>query len=127
MARRVAEVLASHGLAGRGLVHSFDHPTIKELRGLLPHQPTAISYGGGAFVDPLVLGRAADASGIHAWWQWISADLCKTAHEARMHVHGWGMPDVLDPDVVGLLVRAGVDSIDTDDPQPLRVLLDTLG
>ena len=126
IAARVADVLASHDLVARTLVHSFDQPTIKELRGLLPHVPTAISYGGGAFIDPLVLGRAADASGIHPWWQSVSADLCKAAHEARMHVHGWGMPDVLDPEVIGLLVRAGVDSIDTSDPRPLRALLDKL-
>ncbi len=126
IADRVADVLTSHGLVERTLVHSFDHPTIKELRRLVPHLPTAISYGGGALVDPLMLGRAADSSGIHLWWQWVSADLCKTAHEARMHVHGWGMPDVLDPVVIALLVRAGVDSIDTDDPRPLRALLDAL-
>jgi glycerophosphoryl diester phosphodiesterase len=126
IAARVADVLTAHDLAGRNLVHSFDHPTIKELRGLLPHQPTAISYGGGTFVDPLALGRAADASGIHPWWQWVSPGLCKLAHEARMHVHGWGMPDPLDPEVIGLLVRAGVDSIDAADPRALRALLDTL-
>ena len=116
IASRVADVITSHDLVGRTLVHSFDHPTIKELRGLVPHLPTAINYGGGTLVDPLALGRAADASGIAPWWQWVSADLCKAAHEARMHVHGWGMPDPLDPDVIGLLVRAGVDSIDAADP-----------
>lgn len=126
IAQRVADVLTGQDLAGRSLVHSFDHPTIKELRGIMPHQPTAISYGGGTLVDPLMLGRAADASGIHPWWQWVSPDLCKVAHEARMHVHGWGMPDPLDPEVIGLLVRAGVDSIDAADPRALRALLDTL-
>lgn len=126
IASRVADVITSHDLVGRTLVHSFDHPTIKELRGLVPHLPTAINYGGGTLVDPLALGRAADASGIAPWWQWVSADLCKAAHEARMHVHGWGMPDPLDPDVIGLLVRAGVDSIDAADPRPLRALLDSL-
>ena len=126
IASRVADLLTSFDVVGRTLVHSFDHPTIKEIRGLLPHLPTAISYGGGTLVDPLALGRAADASGIHPWWAWVSADLCKTAHEARMHVHGWGMPDVLDPDVIRLLVAAGVDSIDTADPRPLHALLDAL-
>jgi glycerophosphoryl diester phosphodiesterase len=126
IAGRVADVLTSHNLAGRSLVHSFDHPTIKELRGLLPHQPTAVSYGGGTLVDPLALGRAADASGIHPWWQWVSPELCKAAHELRMHVDGWGMPDPLDPVVIGLLVRAGVDSIDAADPRALRALLDSL-
>jgi len=126
IASRVADLLTSHGLVERALVHSFDHPTIKELRGLVPHLPTAINYGGGTLVDPLILGRAADSSGIHVWWQWVSADLCKAAHESRMHVLGWGMPVALDPDVIGLLERAGVDSIDTADPRPLRALLDTL-
>jgi glycerophosphoryl diester phosphodiesterase len=120
-------MLTSHDMATRALVHSFDHPTVKELRGLLPQLPTAVSYGGGTLVDPLVLGRAADASGIHGWWAWMSAEVCKAAHDVRMHAHGWGIPEPHDPDTVALLVRAGVDSMDASDPRALRAILDALG
>ncbi|HUQ40940.1 MAG TPA: glycerophosphodiester phosphodiesterase family protein [Candidatus Limnocylindrales bacterium] len=127
IAERVTDLVTAHDMATRVLVHSFDHPTVKQLRRLLPHLATAISYGGGTFIDPLVLGRAADASGIHAWWTWLSADVIKVAHEARMHVHGWGLPDPPDPDAIALLVRAGVDTMDTSDPRVLRPILAALG
>ncbi len=66
IAERVADLLTAHAMAERTLVHSFDHPTVLEMRGLLPNLATAVNYGGGTFTDPLVLGAAADASGIGA-------------------------------------------------------------
>ena len=84
---------------------------------------TSVNYGGGTFVDPLALGRAADASGISPWWAWASPELCRVAHAVGMHVHPWGVPFPPDPEVVAMLVRAGVDSLDTSDPRPLRAIL----
>ena len=127
MARLIADILTANDLGERILVHSFDHVTIKELRGLLPHVPTAVSYGGGTYADPLILGRAADASGIHAWWSWVSKEVCDAAHQARMHAHAWGMPDPPDAERLALLVRNGVDSLDASDPRELRALLDQIG
>lgn len=123
---RVAEIVRASGLADRVLIHSFDHPTIRRLRALLPDVPTGVSYGGGAFVDPLVLGRDAIASGIHPWWASASAELCAAAHDAGMHVHAWGTADPPDPEIVAALVRSGVDSLDSNDPRALRAILDRL-
>jgi glycerophosphoryl diester phosphodiesterase len=123
MAERVADLLTAHDMAHRALVHSFDHPTIRRMRELLPKLPTAVSYGGATLLDPLMLAVAADASGLHAYWSWVSAEVCEAAHLRRMHAHAWGMPDPPDPDVVALLVRAGVDSLDASDPRTLRAIL----
>ena len=127
IAERVADLLTAHAMAGRALVHSFDHPTIRRMRELVPHLPTAVSYGGATLTDPLMLGVAADASGVHAWWAWVSPDVCEAAHQRRMHAHAWGMADPPDPEVVALLVRAGVDSLDASDPRTLRPILAALG
>ena len=126
IAEGVADMLTSHGMAERALVHSFDHPTIRHLRELLPRLATAISYGGATLPDPLLLARAADASGLHAWWAWVSPDVCEAAHRARMHAHAWGLADPPDPDAIALLVKAGVDSLDTSDPRVLRPILAAL-
>lgn len=123
----VAAVVRAHAMQWRVLIHSFDHPTIRRVRDVLPDVPTGVSYGGGTFIDPLVLGRAAAASGIHPWWAWASADVCALAHDAQMHVHAWGTPEPADPDVTAMLVRSGVDSLDTGDPRRLRGMLDALG
>lgn len=124
---RVAEILRRYGMEGRALIHSFDHPTIRRVRALLPGVPTAVSYGGGTFVEPLALGRAAEASGIHPWWAWASPEVCAMAHAAEMHVHAWGTPEPADAEVTAILVRAGVDSLDANDPRRLREILERLG
>jgi glycerophosphoryl diester phosphodiesterase len=126
IADHVAGMLTAHGMADRTLVHSFDHPTVLEMRQLLPKIATAVNYGGGTLTDPLLLSTAADASGIGAWWAWVSKTVCDAAHRQRMHAHAWGMADPPDPDVVALLVRAGIDSLDTTDPRVLRPILAAL-
>ena len=117
---RVAEVLTRHGMVARTLVHSFDHPTVREMRDALPDVTTAILYGGGTFGDPLVLALPAHASGIHPWWSSVSPGVCAAAHAQGMHVHAWGMPEPPDAAIVARLVAAGVDSLDTNDPPALR-------
>jgi glycerophosphoryl diester phosphodiesterase len=126
IAERVADMLTAHGMDERALVHSFDHPTVLEMRRLLPKLATAVNYGGGTFTDPLLLGAAADASGIGGWWAWVSAAVCDAAHRRQMHAHAWGMADPPDHEAVALLVRAGVDSLDTTDPRFLRPILAAL-
>jgi len=125
IADRVVALLRQAGLAGC-LVHSFDHPTVREVREIWPEAVTAISYGGGTLVDPLSLGRAARASGIHPWWAWISAEVTAAAHAAGMHVHAWGATWPPRRDEVEALVRAGVDSLDANDPRLLRRILEDL-
>lgn len=119
---RVAEVLTRHRMVDRTLVHSFDHPTVREMREALPDVTTAILYGGGTFTEPLLLALPAHASGIHPWWTSVSAAVCQAAHDEAMHVHAWGFPEPADPGVVARLVAAGVDSLDTNDPAALRRL-----
>jgi glycerophosphoryl diester phosphodiesterase len=123
IAERVLDIVRAHDLEGRVLVHSFDHPTIRRLRELAPELPTAISYGGGTFVDPLVLGRSADASGVHPWWAWASPAVCAAAHDAGLHVHAWGASWPPRAEEIVPLVRAGIDSLDANDPRVLRRLL----
>ncbi len=125
--RTVGAVLRAHGLERQVLVHSFDHPTIQRFAALMPDVPTAVSYGGGTFVEPFMLARAAGACGIHPWWAWASPEVCATAHQEGAHVHAWGTPEPTDPDVTATLVRAGVDSLDTNDPRRLLPILTELG
>lgn len=119
----IAKVVRRHGFERRVLVHSFDHPTVAAIRDDLPGVPTAVSFGGGTFLDPLVHARAARASGIHPWWAWASPEVCAPAHEAELHVHAWGTPEPPEPEVTAMLVRAGVDSLDANDPRKLRAIL----
>lgn len=126
---RIAErVVALVRTAGRALciVHSFDHPTVLRMRELWPEATTGVSYGGGTLVEPLALGSAARASGIHPWWAWVSPDVTRAAHEAGMHVHAWGAAWPPRREEIEALVAAGVDSLDANDPRRLREILDRL-
>jgi glycerophosphoryl diester phosphodiesterase len=127
IAEQVVALLRSAGSHDRCVVHSFDHPTVRRVRELWPEATTGVSYGGGTFADPLVLGRAASASGIHPWWAWVSRDVTTAAHAAGMHVHAWGATWPPRREEVEALVRAGVDSLDANDPRELRRILDDLG
>ena len=108
------------------IIHSFDHPTVGRIRDLWPEATTGVSYGGGRLTDPLQLGRAAKASGIHPWWAWVSAEVTSAAHAAGMHVHAWGAAWPPKREEVEALVRAGVDSLDANDPRQLRAILEDL-
>jgi glycerophosphoryl diester phosphodiesterase len=109
-----------------GIVHSFDHPTVRRVRELWAEATTGVSYGGGRLTDPLDLGLAAKASGIHPWWAWVSAEVTSAAHAAGMHVHAWGAAWPPKREEVEALVRAGVDSLDANDPRRLRAILEDL-
>lgn len=126
IAERVVELVRRSRIAAGSLIHSFDHPTIRRVRELWPDATTGVSYGGGTFVDPLALGRAAASSGIHAWWAWVSPAACAAAHEAGMHVHAWGTSWPPRGEEIAAVVRAGVDSLDANDPREVRRWLDLL-
>lgn len=123
VAERVSEILAARGLVERSIVHSFDHPTVRRVREVLPAATTAVLTGGGIFVDAVGIARAADASGIHPRWSSINEELCGAAHAAGLHIHAWGLPEPLDATVVARLLAFGVDSLSANDPGALRELL----
>ena len=123
VAERVSEILAARGIVERSIIHSFDHPTVRRVRDVLPEATTAVLTGGGIFVDPVGIARAADASGIHPRWSSVSEQLCEQAHAAGLHVHAWGLPEPLDAAVVARLLALGVDSLSANDPAALRALL----
>lgn len=123
---RTLDLVRRSRIAGRGILHSFHHPSVLRVRELWAEATTGVLYGGGTFADPLMLGRAADASGIHPWWTALSPAVCEAAHAAGMHVHAWGFAERLRREDVEALVRAGADSLDANDPGELRRILDTL-
>jgi glycerophosphoryl diester phosphodiesterase len=126
IAERVVDVGRGGATSPVRVIHSFDHPTVLRVRELWPEATTGVSYGGGRLMDPLELGLAAKASGIHPWWAWVSGEVTSAAHAAGMHVHAWGAAWPPKRDEVEALVRAGVDSLDANDPRRLRAILEAI-
>ena len=118
----------SHGLLGRTLFISFDHPSIARLLALEPAARSALLIDGPTFVDPLAPVRAVGGTlGLHVRWRWVSRELCAAAHEAGLHVHAWGLGRPISPVVVERLVGFGVDSLSADAPDELVGLLAARG
>lgn len=120
----VLDAVRSADLLGRTLLISFDHPSIAEAIAREPRARTALLTEGPAFVDPLAPARAVPGVlGLHVRWPWISRDLLAAAHDAGLHVHGWGLGHPLDPPTVHRLVDLGVDLLGADAPDQLVALL----
>lgn len=118
----------SHGLLERTLFISFDHPSIARLLALEPSARSALLSDGPTLVDPLAPVRALDGTlGLHVRWRWLSRELCDAAHEARLHVHAWGLGRPISDALVQRLVGFGVDSLSADAPDELVELLAARG
>ncbi len=124
LAEAALAVLREHALLTRTVIHSFDHPTIARVLTLEPSAVTALLSYGPTLVDPLALVRAIPGvAGLHVRWSFVSRDLVSAAHAEGMHVHGWGLPEPLDRNLVLRLVEFGVDSLSANAPDGLVALL----
>ena len=119
----VAELRAS-GLLERAVVHSFDHPTIAQVRHVAPDARAALLYTGPNLVDPLAIARTVPGIvAVHLRWYWVSRELCAAAHAEGLRVHAYGIPEPLEREVILRLAHFGVDSLSADDPGELVKLL----
>ena len=124
LAAAAVEELERSGLVGRVILHSSDHPTIAQVRMLLPAARTALSYNGPNLVDPLAVARTVPGIvAIHLRWLWISRALGRAAHGEGLVVHSFGVPEPLDRETVLRLVDFGVDSLSANDPGALVRML----
>jgi glycerophosphoryl diester phosphodiesterase len=124
LAARVIEDLRAAGLLARAVIHSFDHPTLARVRALAPEARTAALYTGPNLVDPLAIAHTLPGIvAVHLRWYWVSRELCTAAHREGIRVHGYGIPEPLERDVVMRLVDIGVDSLSANDPGALVRLL----
>jgi len=126
LAAAVIATLREHGLARRVLVHSFDAPSIAEVRRVGPEIATALLCGADV-IDPLGAAAAVDAGGIHVAWERATAALCGSAHAAGRHVHASGLAEPPERELVSRLAALGVDSLEADDPGPLVDVLAAAG
>jgi glycerophosphoryl diester phosphodiesterase len=124
----VLDALRAKDLLGRTLIISFDHPSIAEAISREPRARTALLVEGPELVDPLAPLRAVPGVlGLHVRWRWISARLCRAAHDAGIHVHAWGLGRPLDEAAVRRLIGMGVDSLSADAPDELLAMLGRIG
>jgi glycerophosphoryl diester phosphodiesterase len=119
--RKVLDVLAQAGCAGRAIVMAFNPAVVAEVRALAPGQPTALlvddHHVHEAGVPPLMAlewARAAGVTALGLHHTLCDAALVNAAHEAGILV---GVFTVNDADTMRRLESAGVDLIITDRPE----------
>ena len=128
LAASVVECLRASGLLSRAVLHSFDHPTVAQVRQLAPEVRTALLYGGPNLVEPLAIARTVPGiTALHIRWHWVSRELCRAARSASLSVHAYGLAEPLDRQTVLRLVEFGVDSLSADAPDALVRLLSEEG
>lgn len=112
----VLPILRRHGVLGRTVSISFDHPSVAQLLALEAAARVGLLYGRTEPRDWL-----RGVAGIHPHRRWVTAELCARAHADGLYVHAWGFDPTADD--VKRLVAAGVDSLSADDPRALVALL----
>jgi len=128
LAASAVECLRASGVLSRAVLHSFDHPTIAQVRRLAPEARTALLYGGPNLVEPLAIARTVPGiTALHIRWHWVSRELCRAAHAASLSVHAYGLAEPLERETVLRLVEFGVDSLSADAPDVLVRLLSEEG
>jgi len=120
---RVLDLLRRHELLDDCFVHSYHHAAARRVKELAPEVTTAISCDYADFVDVAGVARAALADGIHLEWRSLSPEAVVQAHDAGIHILGGGIPQGRD-DIIRALRERGVDMIDDDAPDHLRVVVE---
>lgn len=122
IAERVAAVVRRSGHEAI-TVSSFDHPVLREMRGVAPDVETAALFMG-RLIDPLRLASEAGVGILHPYWMWITPDMIAAAHAAGLRVETWTVDE---PAHQAHVVSLGVDGIITNQPARLRALLSQAG
>ena len=116
---KVAAVMRAHHGVESSIVSSFDWRSIAAINRIDPE----IRFGLLAEKKPdELLARAIEmrAYAINPRFDMVTADLCASAHRANLKVLTWTI-DV--PQLMELLLEAGVDGIMTNYPERLRAVL----
>jgi glycerophosphoryl diester phosphodiesterase len=120
---KVLDLLRQHEMFDTSFVHSYHHAAARRVKELDPDVTTAISCDYADFVDVAAVARLALADGIHLEWRSTSREAVAQAHGAGIHILGGGIPEGRD-DIVRALIGHGVDMIDGDAPDHLRMVVE---
>ena len=116
---KLVTLLRDQSMVDSVIAISFHHPVVRRLKELEPALATGILYCA-RLADSVGAARAALADSLRPDWQYWTADLVRTVHEAGLTASTWNADD--EP-LMEYLVGLGVDSIGSNYPDRLRALL----
>lgn len=117
---RVVEIVAAHDMGDRVVVSSFNHYSLRRLRGLGAGLPLGALYSDPLF-KPWQYAAKLGVSALHPPLRAMRRRVAERCHERGLDVHVW---TVNDPDDIRRMLRIGVDAIITNYPDLARALTD---
>ncbi|MEO7588119.1 MAG: glycerophosphodiester phosphodiesterase [Arachnia sp.] len=112
-----AEVVAAAGMTERVLFSSFNHPSLANLRGVVPPSQIGVLYSDGLY-NPWQYARWIGAGALHPSWLALrQPDYVWLAHETGVKVNVWTVDEEKD---VAHAIEIGVDALVTNFPDRAR-------
>src|SRR5262249_43280879 len=122
--RLVVDAVGVAGVVSRTTVRSFDHRSVRGVRGLEPALTTAVLLGATAPVCPAELARQAGAELLGPSYEFVDAELVRRCREVGVRVVPW---TVNDPEHAKRLIDWGIDGLTTDVPDRMAACLRAWG
>jgi glycerophosphoryl diester phosphodiesterase len=116
---KVIATVNESGAVDRVIVSSFDHRSIKKVKGLAPRILCGILFSG-AFIDPITPARLAGADGLHPEYNWVREELVTAARAAGLFVNVWTVDS---EQQIQRMAALGVSGIISNYPQRLVATL----
>ncbi|WP_335342380.1 glycerophosphodiester phosphodiesterase [Polycladomyces zharkentensis] len=107
-------------MAERVILSSFNHNSLRMLRGMRPELSLAALYESGLF-EPWVYARYLGVHAIHPDWRAIDETVVKGCQSAGIAVRPYTVDD---PEMMQQFIAWGVDGIITNYPERCRQVLD---
>ncbi len=120
MELEAAEMVAEAGLMDQVVFSSFNHPSLANLRGIVPPADIGVLYTDGLY-NPWEYARWVGAGALHPSWRALrQPDYVWLAHESGVKVHVWTVDEEKD---VAHAIGLGVDALVTNFPDRARRVL----
>lgn len=107
-----ALLVREYGLAEQVIFSSFNHASMVRLKEEFPEMKTGLLYIAGLY-QGAEYARLAQADALHPVFFGVNRENVEQAHASEIQVNVW---TVNEPEQIGLMLAAGVDSIITDRP-----------
>lgn len=115
---RVLEIIAGYGMAGRVIISTFNHYSLKRMQSMTD-LPLGALYSD-ALYRPWRYVMKLGVQAIHPAVRAVSPKLIAKSHDAGLKVNTW---TVNDPGDIGRMARLGVDAVITNYPNLARSII----
>lgn len=116
---KVIEVLGEFNVLDKTIISSFNHYSLRIVKGVEPKARTGILYMEG-LVEPWIYAGRVPADALHPAFYLVTPEIVRSAHDAGLSVNVWTVDNA---DDMKRMVALGVDAVITNCPGEIISLL----